>query len=49
MILTIIYQHIVLFLIILLVYDVFKEKDKTLQLTAALAAIPLILRLLMIK
>lgn len=47
--LTLIYQLIVLFLIVLLVYDVFKEKDKTLQLTAALAAIPLVLRLLMIK
>jgi hypothetical protein len=49
MILTIIYQLIVLFLIVLLAYDGFKEKNKTLQLTAALAVIPLILRFLMIK
>lgn len=49
MILTIIYQLIILFLIVLLVYDSFKEENKALQLTAALVLIPLILRLLMIK
>jgi hypothetical protein len=47
--LTIIYQLIVLFLAALLGYAVFKEKKKSLQLTAALALIPLVLRLLMIK
>jgi len=49
MILQIIYQLILLFIIVLLVYDVFKEKTKMLQLTAALALIPFILRLLLIK
>lgn len=45
----IIYQLIVLFLVLLLTYDVFKEKTRMLQLTAALVLIPFILRLLMIK
>lgn len=49
MILKIIYQLIVLFLIVLIGYDVFKEKSKMLQLTAALTLIPFILRFLMIK
>ncbi len=49
MILKIIYQLIVFFLIILLGYDVFKENKKMMQLTAALALIPFLLRLLMIK
>jgi len=49
MVLKIVYQMIVLFLIVLLTYDVFKEKSKMLQLTAALTLIPFILRLLMIK
>lgn len=49
MILKIIYQLIVLFLIALIGYDVFKEKSKMLQLTAALTLIPFILRFLMIK
>lgn len=49
MILKIIYQLILLFISLLLVYDVFKEKTRMLQLTAALALIPFILRLLMIK
>lgn len=47
--LTIIYRLIVLFLIALLGYDIFKEKSKLMQLTAALALIPFILRFLMIK
>ena len=45
----IIYQLIVLFLVMLLAFDVFKEKTRMLQLTAALVLIPFILRLLMIK
>ncbi len=47
--LTIIYRIIVLFFVVLLLYDVFKEKKKTLQLTAAISLIPFVLRLLMIK
>jgi len=49
MILKLIYQLIVLFIIMLLAYDVFKEKTRMLQLTAALALIPFILRFLLIK
>jgi hypothetical protein len=49
MILKIIYQLIVLFLIIIIGYDVFKEKSKMMKLTAALVLIPFILRFLMIK
>ena len=49
MIIKIIYQLIVLFIILLMGYDVFKEKSAWLQLTAALALIPFVLRLLMIK
>lgn len=49
MILKLVYQLIILFIVVLLAYDVFKEKTKMLQLTAALALIPFILRLLMIK
>ena len=49
MILKLIYQLIVLFLSALILYDVFKEKSRWMQLTAALSLIPFVLRLLMIK
>lgn len=49
MLLQIIYQAILLYIIFLLGYDVFKEKSRMLQLTAALTIIPFLLRLLMIK
>ena len=49
MILKIIYQLIILFIVLLLSYDVFKEKTRMIQLTAALCLIPFVLRLLMIK
>ena len=49
MILKIIYQIIILFLILIIGYDVFKEKSKMMKLTAALVLIPFILRFLMIK
>jgi hypothetical protein len=49
MILKLIYQVIILFLSVLIVYDVFKEKSRWMKLTAALALIPFILRFLMIK
>ena len=49
MILQWIYQMILLYIILLLGYDVFKEKAKMLQLTAALTLIPLLLRMLLIK
>ena len=47
--LTIIYQGITLYIIILLVVAVLKEERKSLQITAALSLVPFILRLLMIK
>jgi len=47
--LTMIYQGILLFFIVLFVRAVFREKKKSMQLTAAVACIPFILRLLMIK
>lgn len=49
MMLTWIYRLIVLFMIALIFYDVFKEHKKSLQLTAALSLIPFVLRFLMIK
>ena len=49
MILKIVYQLIILFLILIIGYDVFKEKSRMMKLTAALILIPFILRLLMIK
>ena len=49
MILQLIYQFIILMLIILIFRDVFTEKSRMMQLTAALVLIPFILRLLMIK
>jgi hypothetical protein len=47
--LTIIYQGITLYFVILLLVAVWKEEKKSLQITAALSLIPFILRLLMIK
>jgi len=49
MLLTWIYQLILLFFSVLIVYDIFKEKSKLMQLTAAIALIPFLLRLLMVK
>ena len=49
MMLQIVYQIIILFLITIIGYDVFKEKSKLMKLTAALILIPFILRFLMIK
>jgi len=49
MLIKIIYQIIILFIIIVIVYDVFKEKSKMMKITGALLLIPLILRFLMIK
>ncbi|MBN2010851.1 hypothetical protein JW960_16000 [candidate division KSB1 bacterium] len=47
--LTLIYRLLVVFLILVIGYDVFKEKRTSLQLTAAIALVPLVLRLLLIK
>jgi len=47
--LTGIYLIITFYLICLLFYCVFKEKNKSMQITAIIALIPFILRLLMIK
>ena len=49
MLLQLIYQMILLYIIILLAYDVFKQKSKMMQLTAALTIIPFLLRMLLIK
>ncbi len=49
MLLTWIYQLLLLFFSVLIVYDIFKEKSKLMQLTAAVALIPFLLRLLMVK
>lgn len=49
MVLKILYQLIVLYLVLIIGYDVFKEKSKMMKLTAALVLIPFILRFLMIK
>ena len=46
---TLIYQAITLYIVLLLVVSVWKEEKRTLQITAALSLIPFILRLLMIK
>ena len=46
---TLLYQAITLYIVLLLVVSVWKEEKKTLQITAALSLIPFILRLLMIK
>ena len=49
MLLTWIYQLILAFFSALIVYDIFKEKNRLMQLTAAIALIPFLLRLLMVK
>ncbi len=49
MILTWIYQLILLFFSALLIYDIFKEKSKMMQLTAAITLITFLLRLFMVK
>jgi hypothetical protein len=49
MILQIVYRLIILFLVIVIGYDVFEEESKMMKLTAALILIPFLLRLLMIK
>lgn len=49
MILTWVYQLILLFFAGLLIYDTFKEKSRMMQLTAAITLIPFLLRLLMVK
>ena len=49
MLIKIIYQIIILFIIVIIGYDVFKEKSKMMKLTGALLLIPLLLRFLMIK
>ncbi|MBU2511310.1 hypothetical protein KJ966_08220 [bacterium] len=47
--LTVIYQLIVLFFIILVVWDLWREKKWTLQVVASIVLIPLVLRFLMLK
>lgn len=47
--LTIIYRLITLFITILIVWDMYKEKNFWNQLTGAIVIIPFILRILMIK
>jgi len=46
---TIVYQLIILFFLILVVRDMFKEENIWNQLTGSIVIIPFILRLLMIK
>lgn len=46
---TIVYQLIILFFLILVVLDMFKEESIWNQLTGSIVIIPFILRLLMIK
>jgi len=47
--LTAIYQLIVLFFIILIAWDLWREKKWTLQAVAGIVLVPLVLRFLMIK
>ncbi len=49
MIIHAIYEMILLYIIAILTANIFKEKKFTMQLTAALAVLPLLLRFLMIK
>jgi len=49
MTMTLIYRGIVLFVLVLVIRCLFREKDFWKQVTAALVVIPLILRVLMIK
>ncbi len=46
---VIIYRLIALFILTMVVWNALKEEDRTLQATAALVAIPLLLRVLMLK
>jgi len=46
---TIVYQLIILFFLILVVRDMFKEENIWNQLTGSIVIIPFVLRLLMIK
>jgi hypothetical protein len=46
---TIVYQLIILFFLVLVVRDMFKEENIWNQLTGSIVIIPFILRLLMIK
>ena len=48
-IIALIYRLIILFLTVLIIQDMFKEKNIWNQLTSSLVIIPFILRLLMIK
>jgi len=47
--LTIIYRLIILFISILIVWDMFKEKNAWNQLTCSMVLVPFILRMLMFK
>jgi hypothetical protein len=47
--LTIIYRLIILFISILIVWDMFKEKNTWNQLTCSMVLVPFILRMLMVK
>jgi hypothetical protein len=49
MVLTWIYQAIVLLLCVFLVWEIVQERKFTRQLTAAVVLVPMVLRLLMIK
>ena len=44
-----IYLGIVMFLLVFILWNMFKEKDILLQIDAALVVVPLVLRLLLIK
>jgi len=46
---TIVYQLIILFFLVLVVRDMFKEENIWNQLTGSIVIIPFVLRLLMIK
>ncbi len=46
---VIVYRLIALFILAMVVWNALSEKDRTFQATAALVAIPLLLRVLMIK
>lgn len=46
---VIIYRLIALFILIIVIWSALKDEDRTFQATAALVAIPLLLRVLMLK
>ncbi len=46
---TVIYQLILLFFIILIIWELWREKKWTLQVVAGIVLVPLVLRFLMIK